>query len=118
MAKTFIHIDDQPYDVSDVGHPTDRMFRNAWQLSGTVIDIDMPAARELHRDNLRRERTAAFEPLDVDVSQKMVSGDMVGAQTSEAQRQALRDITSDPRIETAETPEDLQSLTLEVLSTT
>ena len=39
---------------------TERQFRDAWVANGDVITVDMPAAREIARAEIRRARTPAF----------------------------------------------------------
>lgn len=104
-------------DARNVTIPSNRDFRNAWDLDGDIIDVDMVRARDIHRDRLRRERAARFDPLDVEASQKMIAGDTQGAQAVETKRQTLRDVTTDARINAVSTPEGLAGLTLDILVT-
>ncbi|MGC5098572.1 hypothetical protein ACPXA0_26590, partial [Escherichia coli] len=68
---------------ANVTTPPDRDFRDAWQLNGTVIEVDMARARDIHRDNLRAERARRFAALDVEASRNMIGGDTTGAQAAE-----------------------------------
>ena len=81
--------------------PSDRTFRNAWKAGSGCVDHDMGKCRELHRDRLRVARAPKLAALDI---QQLRGIDV------EAQKQELRDVTSDPRIESAKTPEELKAV--------
>ena len=125
MTKSYIQIDGQSYDADAIVHPNNREFRDAWQLSGTVIDVNMAMARSIHRDHIRRARTAAFDQVDkiaTPLSRKAAGGnalspkEMADLNGAEAAAQKLRDAPNDPQIDTAATPDELQALTLETLT--
>ena len=111
---TYININGDVRDASSLTVPADRTFRGAWQFNGAAVEIDMAAARDIHRDNLRREREPKLAALDVDYIKALEQGGDTA--TIAAQKQALRDITADTRIEAAATPDELKALTLEVLT--
>ena len=96
--------------------PPDRIFRNAWQLDGDAITVDMVKAREIHRDRLRQARKPIFESLDAEWFRAAEVDDVDGKNLIAERKQALRDATHDPRIDAAATPEQLSALTLEVLT--
>ena len=110
---TYININGDVRDASSLTVPADRMFRGAWQFNGAAVEIDMAAARDIHRDNLRREREPKLAALDVDYMKALEQGGDTAAIA--AQKQALRDITADARIEAAATPNELKALTLDAL---
>lgn len=91
-------------DESEV--PTDRTFRNAWKSDLTV---DMPKARDIHRDRLRQIRAPLFEPIERAQRTALVAGDALEARRLESSLQALRDVTADAAIEAARTPEELKA---------
>ena len=124
-GTAYYSIEGQTYDASALSlPPSGRMFRNAWAApKDGVIAVDMARARALHREALRREREAAFKPHDAMVHQTEVPI-MLGTATqaqkdacvaAETERQKLRDLPADPRIEAAETPDALAALTLDAL---
>ena len=41
MTKTYIKVGDQVVDSEKVTKPSSRLFRDAWQLEGDVITVDM-----------------------------------------------------------------------------
>jgi hypothetical protein len=101
-----------------------RSFRDAWVLDGDVISIDMTLARDIHRSALRQARTPLFAPHD-DRLRLLGRKALLGGLSNEEQAQAvqaeaacrtLRDITADPRLTSAQTPEELAALTVEVLT--
>jgi len=115
MAQTYININGETRDVSSLTLPQDRTFRGAWQFGGDVVEVDMPLARDIHRDNLRAERAPRFEKLDADWFRAAETNDTDAQAAIAAQKQALRDVTSDARIDAAATPDELKALTLDAL---
>jgi hypothetical protein len=86
--------------------PRDRTFRNAWVDTGK-IDVDMPRAREIHRDKLRAMRRPLLEALDVEYQRADEQGDVTKKAAIAERKQALRDVTADPALEAARTPDEL-----------
>ena len=95
--------------VSPSEVPQDRTYRNAWKDDGTAIVHDMPKAREIHRDRLRRMRVPLFEQNDIALADALVEGDEVARQAAVARRNALRDVTKHSAIDTAQTIEELKT---------
>lgn len=90
--------------------PGDRTYRNALRDTGTRFVHDMPHAREIHRELLRGMRREWFSVLDVRAQRAMEEkNDSVVAQTV-AQKNILRDLPADPRIEQAQTVDDLKAI--------
>lgn len=85
-------------DTADL--PQHHGFRNAMTYDGS-IKADMGKARELHRDHMRDARAPLLAALDI----KQLRGEDV-----EAEKQALRDVTSDPSIDSAKTLEELKAV--------
>lgn len=99
-----------------VDENTDDTFRNAWKDDGNgKPDHDMPKAREIHRAHLRRARVAEFDRLDNDYRVADEAGDHQAKKDIGAVRQKFRDVTEDPRIEAAQTIDELKALRLEQL---
>ena len=97
-------IDYQIVDESAI--PQDRTFRDAWKAGNGKVEHDMGKCRELHRERLRDLRKPKLDALDVDFMRALESGAPTGAIT--AKKQALRDVTSDPRLDAAQTVEELK----------
>jgi hypothetical protein len=87
--------------------PADRTFRNAWKSDLTV---DMVKAREIHREHLRQMRAPLLQALDVEYQIADERGDTTEKQRVATLKQALRDVTKDPAIEAASTPEAIKAV--------
>lgn len=113
---------DVPKDASNVhvmlviDLPKDHTFRDAWKLDGNRVSIDMPKSREIHRGRLREARASKLAALDVEYQRADETGDANRKRDVAARKQALRDVTADPRIEAAKTPEELKAVWPEILS--
>jgi hypothetical protein len=116
MTTTLININGDIRDASSLNVPKDRTFRGAWKFEGDAVEIDMSKAKNLHRDKLRQARTEKFTKLDSDWFRADETGDAKAKAEVAAKKKALRDVTADARIESASTPEELQTLTLEALT--
>ena len=98
----------RPITRADI--PTDRYFRTAWIDGGRAVGVDMPKARDVHRDQLRREREPLLDALDTEYLKADETGDIELKAAIADKKQALRDITADPAIEAATTPEELKAV--------
>ena len=110
---TYININGDVRDASSLTVPADRTFRGAWQFNGAAVEVDMAAARDIHKDNLRAERAPRMAALDVDFMRAQEAG--TSTTQIAADKQALRDVTSDSRIAAATTPDELKALDLATL---
>lgn len=78
------------------------------------ITIDMTKARNIHRDRMRAARAPKLAALDVAFQRALeTGGDTVSIV---AQKQALRDVTANPEIEAAQTPDDLKKVWPDLLN--
>ena len=92
-----------------------RAFRAAWRLDPSLprrerLRVDMPAAREIHRDRIRARRAPLLSALDVEYQRADEGGDQERKRQVAQRKQRLRDATQDPRIEAAQTPEELLAI--------
>ena len=55
--------------------PSDRHFRNAWTLSGTVISEDMTTTKTLFKEKIREVRKPLLEAQDVLFMKAIEDGD-------------------------------------------
>lgn len=94
--------------------PADRTFRNAWKDDGKALGVDLPKARDIHRERLRTLRAPLLTALDAEFQRSYK--DPAAMDAIEAKKQALRDVTADPAIEAAKTPEDLKAVLPAALS--
>ncbi len=88
--------------------PAERTYRNAWVVTGDVIDVDMPKAREIHRGTIRQARDPKLAALDIEFQRCLEYGEDTSAIV--AQKEALRDAPQDPAIDLAQTPEELKAV--------
>ena len=80
-----------PYRIMEQADvPTDRVFRGAWEDSGSAVVTNMPKARDIHMAHIRRVRDKELENLDIEWAK--ATGDTAEQQRLEALRQTLRDI--------------------------
>lgn len=101
---------------NDYAENEDRYFRNAWKdNAGKKVEVDMPKAREIHKHQLRELRQPLLESLDVEYTRADESKDNTKKAEIVAKKQELRDLTADPRIEAATTPEELKTIGLDKL---
>jgi len=99
--------------VDDVEIPIDRTFRNAWKRSGRGIVLDMPKAREIWRGRIREARVEKLGLLDTEYMRADEAGDTEKKKEIAQAKQVLRDLPQDPRIENAQSAEELKAIWLE-----
>ena len=104
MATTYIvDKDGNQIDASTATVPSDRHFRGAWSLDGTVISEDVTAAKVIFKEKIREARAPLLEAEDV-VYMKALEADDADAKTaSVAKKKALRDAPAASAITSADT---------------
>jgi len=65
MTTNIIDKDGNSIVASDATVPSDRLFRNAWSLSGSTITEDLTAAKVIFKDKIREVRTPLLVAQDV-----------------------------------------------------
>ena len=93
--------------VEDSVIPTDRTFRNAWEVDTDFkISENLTKAKDITKDRLRVERNPLLEAEDV----KFMQPQETGADTKDivAEKQRLRDITK--KADTCKTTDELKAL--------
>lgn len=93
--------------VEESDLPADDAFRDAWVDTGSAVAVDMPKARDIHRNRLRAMRAPLLAALDVEYQRADEKGDSSAKAKIAAKKQALRDVTSDPAIDAAKTTNKL-----------
>jgi hypothetical protein len=88
--------------------PDDRAFRDAWELDQASVAVNMPKARAIHMDRIRRARDTELQALDVETMKAVGKGDDTERDRVETEKQKLRDIPRDFDLEGYETPEALK----------
>ena len=109
-TKTFVtDKDGATADASSITMPSDRHFRNAWKLSGSVMAEDMTAAKAIFKDKIREVRKPLLEAEDV-VYMKALEADDASAKTaSVAKKTALRNAPAASAIDDATTIAELKA---------
>ena len=108
MATTYIvDKDNNQIDASTATVPSDRHFRGAWVLDGTVISEDMDAAKVIFKDKVREARKPLLEEKDVELMKALESG----ASTTDiaTAKDALRDAPATSAISSASTIAELKA---------
>ena len=92
MATTYIvDKDGNQIDASTATVPSDRHFRGAWSLSGSVISEDMTKAKEIFKDKIREVRTPLLAAEDVTYMKAIEADDSSAKTASATAKTALRD---------------------------
>ena len=92
MATTYIvDKDGNQIDASAATVPSDRHFRGAWSLSGSVISEDMDAAKAIFKDKIREVRAPLLEAEDVVYMKALEADDADAKAASVTKKAALRD---------------------------
>jgi len=119
--RRHVHVRSIPADATDVVYlptnwspPCDRSFRDAWVMNAGQVSIHMPKARDIWRGKMRAKRALLLPLLDVQFQRAQETGACTAGIVSA--KQALRDVTQDPAIEAAQTPEELRAVWPDALS--
>jgi hypothetical protein len=110
MTKTFItDKDGATIDASTATVPSDRHFRNAWKLSGSVISEDMTEAKKIFQEKIREVRKPLLEAEDVVYMKALEASDSTAQAASVAKKKALRDAPAASAITNADTVAKLKA---------
>ena len=103
MAVTTYIVDKDGYqiDASTATVPSDRHFRGAWTLSGSVISEDMTKAKEIFKDKIREVRAPLLAAEDVTYMKALEADDASAKTASVNTKTALRDATDASAISSA-----------------
>jgi len=91
--------DGNQIDVSTATVPSDRHFRGAWSLSGSVISEDVTAAKAIFKDKIREVRKPLLEEKDIELMRALETG--ADTTAIAAAKDALRDAPAAAAIENA-----------------
>ena len=103
MAVTtyIVDKDGNQIDASTATVPSDRHFRGAWSLSGSVISEDMTKAKEIFKDKIREVRQPLLDAEDVTYMKALEAGDTDAQAASVTAKNALRDAPAAAAIDAA-----------------
>jgi len=101
MAVTtyIVDKDGSQIDASTATVPTNRDFRGAWSLSGSVISEDMTKAKEIFKDKIREVRKPLLDAKDVELMKALEAGTSTTAIATA--KDALRDAPAASAISSA-----------------
>ena len=92
MTTTYIvDKDGNQIDASTATVPSDRHFRGAWSLDGTVISEDVTKAKEIFKDKIREVRAPLLDAEDVVYMKALEADDSSAKAASVTKKAALRD---------------------------
>ena len=91
MTTNIIDKDGNSIDASTATVPSDRHFRNAWSLNGTVITEDLTASKVIFKDKIRAVRKELLEAQDVAYMKALEADDSSAKTASVNAKTALRD---------------------------
>ena len=89
--------------------PSDRHFRGAWTLSGTVISEDLATAKTMFKDKIRDVRKPLLEAQDVLYMKAIEDGDSSAQSTIASKKKEFRDAPAASAITNATTIAELKS---------
>lgn len=98
----------------DRSHLPDASFQSAWVVDGKSVVVDMAKARDIHRSNIRRARAPLLAELDIAYQRADEVGDNAKKAIVSESKRRLRGVTDDPRIEAANTTDELLAIAPEV----
>ena len=102
--------DGKSIDASTVSKmPSDRHFRNAWTLSGTVISEDLATAKTIFKDKIREVRKPLLETQDVEYMKALEEGSTSKQNAAIQTKSKLRDAPAASAITNAKTIVELKS---------
>ena len=103
-TKTYITDKDGAVaDASTITMPSDRHFRNAWKLNGSVMAEDMTEAKKIFQDKIREVRKPLLEAEDVAYMKALEANDASAKTASVNKKKALRDAPAASAISSADT---------------
>jgi len=110
MTTTIVDKDGKSIDIADASSmPSDRYFRNAWTLSGTVISEDLATAKTMFKDKIREVRKPLLEAQDVAYMKALESGSSSAQTTAKNEKTKLRDAPAASAITNAKTIAELKA---------
>ena len=90
-------------DSSAITMPSDRHFRNAWKLNGSVMAEDITEAKKIFQDKIREVRKPLLEAEDVAYMKALEASDASAKDASVAKKKKLRDAPAASAISSADT---------------
>ena len=110
MPTTYIvDKDGNQIEASKATVPSDRHFRGAWSLNGSVISEDLAKAKEIFKDKVREVRAPLLEAEDVTYMKALEADDSTAKSKSVAKKNELRGAPAAAAITNATTIAELRA---------
>ena len=90
MTVNIIDKDGNSINASDATIPSNRLFRNAWSLSGSTITEDLTAAKVIFKDKIREVRKPLLAAQDVAYMKALEADSSDDQTTAKNAKTALR----------------------------
>jgi hypothetical protein len=91
MTTNIVDKDGNSIAAADATVPSDRLFRNAWTLSGSTITEDLTTAKTLFKEKVREARTPLLVIQDVAYMKALEEDDSDAQTAAKNAKKALRD---------------------------
>ena len=91
MTTNIVDKDGNSIAAADATVPSDRLFRDAWTLSGSTITEDLTASKLIFKDKVREARTPLLAAEDVIYMKALEDADTDAQAASAAKKKKLRD---------------------------
>lgn len=109
MTTIIVDKDGNEIDASIATVPSNRLFRDAWSLSGDVITEDIEAARAIFKDKIREVRKPLLEAEDAVFMKALETDDATAKAASAVKKNNLRDAPAASAISSATTIDELKA---------
>ena len=91
MTTNIVDKDGNSIAAADATVPSDRLFRDAWTLSGSTITEDLTTAKTLFKEKVREARTPLLVAQDVAYMKALEEDDSDAQTAAKNAKKALRD---------------------------
>ena len=109
VATYIVDKDGNQANAASVTVPSNRDFRGAWTLSGSVISEDLTKAKEIFKDKIREVRTPLLEAEDVVYMKALETADTSAQTASVTKKTNLRNAPAASAITNATTIAELKA---------
>ena len=109
MTTNIVDKDGNSIAAADATIPSDRLFRDAWTLSGSTITEDLTTAKTIFKEKIREVRTPLLAAEDVVYMKALEAGDSDAQAASVATKKKLRDAPAASAITNASSISALKS---------
>ena len=107
---TVVDKDDNEKRVDELtSQPSNKDFRGAWTLSGTVITEDLSTAKDIFKDKIREVRKPLLEAEDTVFMKALEDDDATAKANSKTKKNNLRDAPAASAITSATTITELKA---------